>query len=77
MKLVNVTQWVRRRKPAFPNWSFHFGELYDSLLINAVSAHPGVEWEVAIFDSQSQYVGSFIGQTTDGQIRVVWNLIDP
>jgi len=77
LKLVNVTQWVRRRKPAFPNWSFHFGELYDSLLINAVSAHPGVEWEVAIFDSQSQYVGSFIGQTTDGQIRVVWNLIDP
>jgi len=62
---------------SFPNWSFHFGELYDSLLINAVSAHPGVEWEVAIFDSQSQYVGSFIGQTTDGQIRVVWNLIDP
>lgn len=49
----------------------------DSLLINAVSAHAGVEWEVAIFDSQSQYVGSFIGQTTDGQIRVVWNLIDP
>ncbi|MDH7502931.1 MAG: hypothetical protein QHJ82_09535 [Verrucomicrobiota bacterium] len=62
---------------SFPNWSFHFGELYDSLLINAVSAHPEVDWEVAIFDSQNQYVGSFFGHTTDGQIRAVWNLIDP
>lgn len=62
---------------SFPNWSFHFGELYDSLLINAVSAHPDVDWEVAIFDSQNQYVGSFFGHTTDGQIRAVWNLIDP
>lgn len=62
---------------SFPNWSFHFGELYDSLLINAVSAHPEVDWEIAIFDSQNQYVGSFLGHTTDGQIRAVWNLIDP
>ncbi|WP_205880807.1 hypothetical protein [Limisphaera ngatamarikiensis] len=62
---------------SFPNWSFHFGELYDSMLINAVSAHPVVDWEIAIFDSQNRYVGSFFGRTTNGQIRAVWNLIDP
>ncbi|MCF7669906.1 MAG: hypothetical protein K9N48_09055 [Verrucomicrobia bacterium] len=61
---------------SFPNWSFLFGELYDSMLIKAVSAHPDVDWEVAIFDSQNQYVGSFSGHTTNGEIRVVWNLLD-
>ena len=79
--LVNIASPVMEievyNEISFPNWSFHFGELYDSLLINAVSAHPDVDWEVAIFDSQNQYVGSFFGHTTDGQIRAVWNLIDP
>jgi hypothetical protein len=79
--LVNIASPVMEievfNEISFPNWSFQFGELYDSLLINAVSAHPDVDWEVAIFDSQNQYVGSFFGHTADGQIRAVWNLIDP
>ncbi|MGC8989206.1 MAG: hypothetical protein ACP5MD_03705 [Verrucomicrobiia bacterium] len=78
--LINIASPVMEievfNEISFPNWSFHFGELYDSLLINAVSAHLDVDWEVAIFDSQNEYVGSFFGHTTDGQIRAVWNLID-
>lgn len=62
---------------SFPDWSFVFGELYDSMLINAVSAHLDADWEIAIFDSQNQYVGSFTGHTYDGQIQTIWNLIDP
>lgn len=62
---------------SFPDWMEGFGELYDSMYINAQSAHPHVTWQAAIFGANEDYIGSFSGHTDTGEIEAIWNLLDP
>ena len=62
---------------SFLNWMPQFGELGDSLLITAQSAHTDADWYIDVYDSQYAYIGTFGGHTYDGNIGVVWNLIGP
>ncbi len=62
---------------SFPNWMPEFGELGNSLLIRATSAHTNVNWTIDVYDSQYSYIGTFGGNTPDGDITVAWNLVGP
>ncbi len=62
---------------SFPNWMPSFGELDNSLLIRATSAHTNVDWTIDVYDSTHSYIGTFGGHSDDGDIEVVWNLIGP
>ncbi|MGH7990766.1 MAG: hypothetical protein ACREDS_11335, partial [Limisphaerales bacterium] len=62
---------------SFPDWIPFFGELGNSLLINAQSAHTNVDWYIDVYDSNTNYIGTFGGHTDDGNIQVEWNLIGP
>jgi hypothetical protein len=62
---------------SFENWMPSFGELGNSLLIRATSAHPVTDWYIDVYDSHYSYIGTFGGHTDDGDIAVVWNLIGP
>lgn len=62
---------------SFPNWMPSFGELGNSLLIRATSAHTNTNWHIDVYDSQDAYIGTFGGHTDDGDISVVWDLIGP
>ena len=61
----------------FPTWIEHYGELYDTLLIAAQSAHTNADWHVDIYGSEAGYIGTFAGHTDDGNIYGVWNLVGP
>ncbi|HEV2692494.1 MAG TPA: hypothetical protein VG347_06315 [Verrucomicrobiae bacterium] len=61
---------------SFENFMGNFGELDDTLLIRATSAHTNTDWQVDVYDSTYSYVGSFTGHADDGDIYVVWNLED-
>lgn len=61
----------------FPGWIEHYGELYDSVLITAQSAHPDADWWVDIYGSDAGYIGTFAGHTTDGNIYGWWDLVGP
>ena len=62
---------------SFENWMPQFGELGNSLLIRATSAHPDTDWYIDVYDSHYSYIGTFGGHTYDGDITVAWNLIGP
>jgi hypothetical protein len=62
---------------SFPNWMPEFGELGNSLLFRATSAHTNVDWYVDVYDSQYSYIGTFGGHTDDGDISFAWNLVGP
>ena len=62
---------------SFPNWMPSFGELDNSLLIRATSAHTNVNWTIDVYDSQHSYIGTFGGHSDDGDITVAWNLVGP
>ena len=62
---------------SYPDWMPQFGELGNSLLVRAQSAHANADWYLDMYDSQSNYIGTIPGTTTDGSIYVVWNLIGP
>jgi len=62
---------------SFPNWMPEFGELGNSLLIRATSAHTNVDWYIDVYDSQHSYIGTFDGHTDDGDISVTWDLVGP
>jgi len=62
---------------SFPNWMPQFGELGNSLLIRATSAHTNTDWYIDVYDSQYAYIGTFGGHTDDGDISAAWNLIGP
>lgn len=62
----------------FPNWIEHFGELYDSLVILAQSAHAEAYWYIDVYGGNAGYIGTFgPGYTDNGLIEVAWNLIGP
>ena len=60
----------------FENWMPTFAEMDNTLLIRATSAHTNVNWELDIYNATNLYLGSFTGNTPDGDIYVVWNLFD-
>jgi hypothetical protein len=62
---------------SYPNWMPSFGELGNSLLIRATSAHTNVDWYIDVYDSHYSYIGTFGGHTPDGDIQVSWNLVGP
>jgi hypothetical protein len=62
---------------SFPNWMPSFGEMGNSLAIEAQSAHASADWYVSVYDSQNLYIGTLFGHTSDGSIEVAWNLIGP
>ena len=62
---------------SFPNWMPEFGELGNSLLIRATSAHTNVDWTIDVYDSHHSYIGSFEGHTDGGDIQVIWDLVGP
>jgi hypothetical protein len=62
---------------SFENWMPQFGELGNSLLIRATSAHTNTDWYIDVYDSSYSYIGTFGGHTDDGDIQAVWNLIGP
>jgi hypothetical protein len=62
---------------SYPNWMPSFGELGNSLLIRATSAHPSTDWYIDVYDSTYSYIGTFGGHTDDGDIEVEWDLIGP
>ena len=61
---------------SFENWMPEFGETGNSLLFRATSAHTNVNWNVDVYDSSNNYVGSFAGHTPDGDISFTWDLVD-
>jgi hypothetical protein len=61
----------------FENWMPTFGELGNSLLIRATSAHTNTDWYIDVYDSNYSYIGTFGGHTYDGDITVAWNLVGP
>lgn len=60
----------------FESWIPAFGELGNSLLIKATSAHTNVNWNVDIYDSRNNYVASLTGYSPDGYIYTTWDLTD-
>jgi hypothetical protein len=62
---------------SYPNWMPFFGELDNSLLIRATSAHTNTDWYIDVYDSTYSYIGTFGGHTDDGDIEVGWDLIGP
>lgn len=62
---------------SFPNWIPAFGELGNSLVVSAQSAHTNAQWYLDVYDSQFNYIGTLGGTTADGNIDVIWNLVGP
>ena len=62
---------------SFPNWISEFGEFGNSLVVSAQSAHAPADWYLDVYDSQSNYVGTLGGTTTNGEIYIVWDLVGP
>lgn len=64
---------------SFPNWMPSYGELGNSLLISAQSAHQSVDYSVDVYAYYDNYyyVGTFGGHTDDGNIQTTWNLVGP
>ena len=62
---------------SFPNWIAGFGELGNSLVVSAQSAHTNAQWYLDVYDSQFSYIGTLGGTTPDGNIYVVWDLVGP
>ena len=60
----------------FENWMPAFGELGNSLLIRATSAHTNVNYTIDIYDSNTNYVTTISSNSPDGDIYAVWDLTD-
>jgi len=62
---------------SYPNWMPGFGQLGNSLLISAQSAHANVNFLIDIYGANAGYIGTFSGYTPDGSIYGWWNLVGP
>ena len=62
---------------SFPNWMPSFGELGNSLVIAAQSAHLDTDWTADVYGGNAGYIGTFSGHTFDGSIYGVWDLTGP
>lgn len=61
----------------FPDWMPYFGELDNTLLISAQSAHLDTDWTIDIYGANAGYIGTFAGHTYDGSIYGWWDLTGP
>ena len=61
----------------FPNWMPYFGQLDNTLLISAQSAHTDTDWMIDIYGANAGYIGTFTGHTYDGDIYGWWDLVGP
>lgn len=62
---------------SFTNWMSSFGELGNSLLISAQSAHTDTDWTIDVYGANAGYIGTFTGHTYDGNIYGAWDLTGP
>lgn len=62
---------------SFPNWMPYFGQLDNTLLISAQSAHEDTDWLIDIYGANAGYIGTFGGHTYDGTIYGRWDLVGP
>jgi hypothetical protein len=62
---------------SYPNWMTRFGELGNTLLISAQSAHTNTDWMIDIYGANAGYIGTFAGHTSDGSIYGWWDLTGP
>ncbi|MBP7827829.1 MAG: hypothetical protein BWX84_02750 [Verrucomicrobia bacterium ADurb.Bin118] len=62
---------------SFPNWMPYFGQLDNTLLISAQSAHTDTDWWIDIYGANAGYIGTFAGHTFDGTIYGWWDLVGP
>lgn len=62
---------------SFENWMPYFGQLGDTLLISAQSAHTDTDWTIDIYGANAGYIGTFAGHTTNGSIYGWWDLVGP
>ena len=69
---INVSNEI-----SFPNWMPTFGQLDNTLLISAQSAHADVDYLIDIYGGNAGYIGTFSGHTTDGSIYGWWDLVGP
>ena len=65
-------QIVVSNEISFPSWVDEFGG--NLMSFNVTSIYPDADWQIDIYDSQTNYVGSFSDHTTDGLIHVVWGV---
>jgi len=59
----------------YPNWVTEFSE--DLLIVTVSTVHLNSTWEVDVYGSAQDYIGTFSGTTTGGLIDFAWNLLDP
>jgi hypothetical protein len=57
----------------FENWMPAYGEIGDTLLFRATSAHPVTDWIVSVYDNTNGYLGYFSGHTDNGDISFYWD----
>jgi hypothetical protein len=62
---------------SFENWMPYFGQLDNTLLISAQSAHTNTNWTIDIYGANAGYIGTFAGHTSDGSIYGWWDLVGP
>ncbi|MEI7728906.1 MAG: hypothetical protein WCO56_05015 [Verrucomicrobiota bacterium] len=65
---------------SYPNWMDGFGQDNTgsgACAFVAMSATPQVNWQLDVYNSQQQYIGSVSGQTSDGSVEFDWNLVGP
>lgn len=62
---------------SFPNWMSSFGQLGNSVVIAAQSAHLDTDWTADVYGGNAGYIGTFSGHTFDGSIYGVWDLTGP
>ncbi len=54
-----------------------FASIFGSQMwINAQLAVQNASWDIDVFDANTNYIGSFMGTTTNGAISRLWNLLD-
>ena len=68
----SAVQVVVSNEISFPNWVDEFGG--GSMSFDVISIYPDADWQIDIYDSQTNYAGSFSDHTTDGHIHVVWGV---
>ncbi|MBI3850322.1 MAG: hypothetical protein HY298_08545 [Verrucomicrobia bacterium] len=67
-----AVQVVVSNEISFPNWIDEFGS--NLMAFDVTSIYPDADWQLDIYDSQTNYVGSFTNHTTDGLIHVLWGV---
>jgi hypothetical protein len=57
----------------FENWMPYYGDLGNTVLFDATSAHASTDWILSVYDDHTNYLGYFSGHTDNGDIGVYWD----